>query len=226
MTRLPSATKRIDNGDGTITVLFEEPAAPARHPGGAPVRRPNPPRIPERQSGLPGGQPPTLARNNDKDVYFVQAANGLIKIGVSGDPHGRFQRLRTMSPIALTLLAVIPGAGAEGESALHLWLAAHRSHGEWFRPAPELIAFICTELQAQAVQPAAATFDLAELGRAARALDGAQLGEADIAPLVAATGLIINALERLGPPTDDAERRQLLAIADQLQTQDERSCTS
>jgi hypothetical protein len=37
-------------------------------------------------------------------------------------------------PLPLSLLTVIPGAGGEGEAALHVFFAEHRSHAEWFHP--------------------------------------------------------------------------------------------
>lgn len=77
-----------------------------------------------------------------RSVYFIRADNGLIKIGVAADPKDRLHTLSTMSPVGLSLIAVIPDAGAKGESNLHRKFAAHRSHGEWFRPAPELVDYI------------------------------------------------------------------------------------
>lgn len=81
-------------------------------------------------------------QSDTRSVYFVEAATGLIKIGVATDPDGRLRALRTMSPVSLRLVLTIPGVGAAGEIELHRRFAEHRSHGEWFRPAPELTAFI------------------------------------------------------------------------------------
>lgn len=88
--------------------------------------------------------PPELKRQeaDERSVYFIQADNGLIKIGVAGSPKDRLRTLRTMSPVALRLVLELPGRGAPGESELHARFAEHRSHGEWFHPAPELISFI------------------------------------------------------------------------------------
>lgn len=85
---------------------------------------------------------PKRRQADTRSVYFIQADNGLIKIGVAGSPKDRLRTLRTMSPVALRLVLVLPGRGAPGESELHARFAEHRSHGEWFRPAPELISFI------------------------------------------------------------------------------------
>ncbi|HEY9368353.1 GIY-YIG nuclease family protein [Streptomyces sp.] len=85
---------------------------------------------------------PKRQETDERSVYFIQADNGLIKIGVSDSPKNRLRTLQTMSPVALRLVLVLPGRGARGESELHARFAEHRSHGEWFHPAPELISFI------------------------------------------------------------------------------------
>lgn len=77
-----------------------------------------------------------------RSVYFVRAANGLVKIGVSADPRGRLKSLQTASPVRLELALVLPGQGADGEAALHARFAAYRSHGEWFHNAPALVEFM------------------------------------------------------------------------------------
>lgn len=74
-------------------------------------------------------------------VYFVQAENGLIKIGSTKYIASRFQSLCTGSPLALVLLATIKGDRAR-EFELHAKFAAHRQHGEWFLPHPEIVAEI------------------------------------------------------------------------------------
>lgn len=67
-------------------------------------------------------------------VYFAER-DGLIKIGASRRPAVRAAALRA------DLLAFLPG-DARTEAALHLTFAHLRESGEWFRPAPELLAFI------------------------------------------------------------------------------------
>lgn len=83
---------------------------------------------------------------DSRSVYFIEAENGLIKIGVAASPKERMRTLRTMSPVSLRLVLVLPGLGAAGEADLHRRFAEHRSHGEWFRPAPELVAYIREQL--------------------------------------------------------------------------------
>lgn len=85
---------------------------------------------------------PAAKQADTRSVYFIQADNGLIKIGVAANPKDRIRTLRTMSPVPLRLVLVLPGRGAAGESELHARFAEHRSHGEWFHSAPELISFI------------------------------------------------------------------------------------
>jgi hypothetical protein len=65
-------------------------------------------------------------------VYFIQAGqDGPIKIGVAADPLLRLDDLQVGSPVALTLLAAIPG-GAVHERQLHARFAEGRIRGEWF----------------------------------------------------------------------------------------------
>ncbi|MFD9047634.1 GIY-YIG nuclease family protein [Streptomyces zaomyceticus] len=90
---------------------------------------------------LPAAPKPGLAAET-RSVYFIRADNGLIKIGVAAAPRERLRTIRTMSPIPLRLVLVLPGLGAAGEAELHQRFAAHRSHGEWFFPCTEIDEFI------------------------------------------------------------------------------------
>lgn len=74
-------------------------------------------------------------------TYFIAADNGLIKIGSSESPLARVRQLQTGSPCRLRLITAVP-AGLASESELHDRFAAHRSHGEWFHPHLDLVAFI------------------------------------------------------------------------------------
>jgi hypothetical protein len=97
-------------------------------------------------------------------IYFAQAdVIGLVKIGFHGgtDVRDRLRELQTGCPSKLILLGTIPG-GPETEADLHRRFAFAHAHGEWFRPAPELLAFIgqqptglssgATEVQSRFVQ--------------------------------------------------------------------------
>ena len=66
-------------------------------------------------------------------VYFIQAENGLVKIGRSDDVEKRFSALRTMSPIPVVLLhTVFSDNYVLAESYIHQELDRYRHHGEWF----------------------------------------------------------------------------------------------
>lgn len=76
-------------------------------------------------------------------VYFVEAENGLVKIGYSANVALRFRALLTTSAAPLKLLGWLPGTtGTERE--LHDKLEDSRSHGEWFRPTPDVAAVLAT----------------------------------------------------------------------------------
>jgi len=64
-------------------------------------------------------------------VYFIYCA-GRVKIGHTGDLHGRLKQLAIHSPAPLTAVLVVKG-GREVEQELHDRFAADRLHGEWFR---------------------------------------------------------------------------------------------
>ena len=86
-------------------------------------------------------------------IYFVQGTrSGLIKIGYSLAIKGRLQTLQIGSPERLELLAVLDGT-TEDERDLHQRFAAHRSHGEWFHPRPELLSLIRTAQRKQSPTP-------------------------------------------------------------------------
>lgn len=80
-------------------------------------------------------------------IYFAQAESvGHIKIGFTEgiDVNDRLQQLQPGCPVKMILLGTIPG-GRETEADLHKRFAFAHVHGEWFRPVPELLAFIGTE---------------------------------------------------------------------------------
>jgi hypothetical protein len=74
-------------------------------------------------------------------IYFIRAANGAIKIGYSVNPVARLATMQTGSPVHLELVAVVTGTQRD-EKALHAQFAEHRISGEWFEPAPALIAMV------------------------------------------------------------------------------------
>lgn len=83
-----------------------------------------------------------LATPTDSRIYFVQSGViGRIKIGVSMSVEKRLKTLACGAAEQLHLLGSIPG-GTEEEQRLHIVFARHRVHGEWFRPADDLLEFI------------------------------------------------------------------------------------
>jgi hypothetical protein len=74
-------------------------------------------------------------------IYFVQAQSGEIKIGSTNHWARRFAALRYDADGPLRCLALIDGDMAD-ERALHKRFADYRIHGEWFSPAPDVLAFI------------------------------------------------------------------------------------
>ena len=74
-------------------------------------------------------------------IYFVQAPNGLFKIGKSKDPKRRLKELQVGSPVILKLIRTIKG-GIFLENILHIYFKHLRKHGEWFKPDHELKSFL------------------------------------------------------------------------------------
>lgn len=67
-------------------------------------------------------------------VYFFQAADGLVKIGQSGDPRVRLNALSFEVGHRLTVIGVMPSNDARAEEALiHRKCARHHAKGEWFK---------------------------------------------------------------------------------------------
>lgn len=80
-------------------------------------------------------------------VYFVQAENGLIKIGESTNIKRRFAGFKQTFPVDVMLVGYIEETD-DGDSRqttemrLHNRFCDARMQGEWFAPADELLAFI------------------------------------------------------------------------------------
>jgi hypothetical protein len=79
-------------------------------------------------------------------VYFVQAGEGgPIKIGTALDVPRRLKKLQQAQSAKLVLLAVRRG-GLKTERGYHRRFADHRIRGEWFHPAPVILAVVdCLE---------------------------------------------------------------------------------
>lgn len=79
-------------------------------------------------------------RRDGPVVYFIQAmSGGPIKIGYTKNISQRLATAQTHSPERLIVIASFAGGAAE-EGALHWKLKAHRVGGEWYAPAPEVLA--------------------------------------------------------------------------------------
>jgi len=73
-------------------------------------------------------------------TYLIQSVKGgPVKIGKSLDPEKRLASMQTGSPVELQLLAVIP---RDVERELHDRFSHAHSHGEWFAPTEDLVAFV------------------------------------------------------------------------------------
>jgi hypothetical protein len=74
-------------------------------------------------------------------VYFLEAENGLVKIGYSGDVERRIRQLVAENATSVKLLGTIRG-GRQTERALHRALRCFHSHGEWYYPNDLLSKYI------------------------------------------------------------------------------------
>ena len=83
-------------------------------------------------------------------VYFISSEkNREIKIGFTARPvEKRLKSLQTAHPYKLKLLTIVPGT-TEDEKSLHERFANIRLEGEWFKPHPDLLAFISVILKGQ-----------------------------------------------------------------------------
>jgi hypothetical protein len=75
-------------------------------------------------------------------VYFMQergTTTAPVKIGISRDVERRRGERQRAEGIILSVLATMEGT-VKDEQAFHQRFAAHRLHGEWFTPAPEILA--------------------------------------------------------------------------------------
>jgi antitoxin (DNA-binding transcriptional repressor) of toxin-antitoxin stability system len=76
-------------------------------------------------------------------LYAIQAGDdGPIKIGVTNSPSARLATLQQGNAEELHGLAAWRGLVLE-EKQLHAEFDHVRIRGEWFRPAPELVEFVC-----------------------------------------------------------------------------------
>jgi hypothetical protein len=90
-----------------------------------------------------GSEPILIHTFHAQHLYFIQDTESqAIKIGISVHPEIRRKQLSAELRKNLQILFIIPSGGPEGEARLHQQFRSLRIHGEWFRPAPELLAYI------------------------------------------------------------------------------------
>lgn len=70
-------------------------------------------------------------------IYFIRAAAGPVKIGLTNDPAFRLAQLQTSSWDELRVMRTLDGARAE-ERWLHTRYAPRRLRGEWFSYCPTM----------------------------------------------------------------------------------------
>lgn len=97
-----------------------------------------------RVAELYGRRPPrrrTATKPDERQIYFIGADSGPIKIGLSRDPDARCREMKVGSPTDYRVLATVIG-GYGLERAYHLRFEFARLRGEWFDRRPEIEAEI------------------------------------------------------------------------------------
>ncbi|MEQ5789067.1 GIY-YIG nuclease family protein [Erythrobacter sp. NFXS35] len=74
-------------------------------------------------------------------VYFFQAANGPIKIGIARNVPNRLAQVQSHNAYLVDVLAITEGGRAQ-EMAYHRRFKQWRLKGEWFEPAADILAEI------------------------------------------------------------------------------------
>lgn len=74
-------------------------------------------------------------------VYFIGCQQHSVKIGFTTQLDIRLAALQNSSPVPLAVLAIVEAAPSL-EREYHARFAAHRLHGEWFEPHPDILAEI------------------------------------------------------------------------------------
>ncbi len=86
----------------------------------------------DKQEKNPSLNKPRVKEKHPGTVYFLKAANGLYKIGITTDLKTRMASFRN-GPVAIELLHSFEADNRlEAETKLHDYFAAYRRNGEWF----------------------------------------------------------------------------------------------
>jgi hypothetical protein len=87
-------------------------------------------------------------------VYFARRdTDDAIKIGFSRDVRRRMRSIRALLKVRVVALAYMPGTMMD-EREFHRRFAVHRLDGEWFSPAPEILALVAAVQREYGDQPA------------------------------------------------------------------------
>lgn len=83
-----------------------------------------------------------------RSLYAIGGGD-FVKVGIAVRPHMRLATLKTSSPYPLRIMhecEVLAGHAAKLEKMVHRALARYRSHGEWFKAAPEVVIAAIDEI--------------------------------------------------------------------------------
>lgn len=85
-------------------------------------------------------------RTSPAYVYFFQASNGLIKVGIASDHLHRFRALDTASPLDLKILTAKRMENPyEYEQQILTMFRKDVAKGEWLKPSPKLLSIIARD---------------------------------------------------------------------------------
>ena len=84
-------------------------------------------------------------KSKKQQIYFIQADNGDIKIGITLNPKNRLRALQTHCPLKLKTLKLIDGDYIL-EKKIHKLFKDFRIRGEWFLPCRKLINLIHSKI--------------------------------------------------------------------------------
>lgn len=125
-------------------------------------------------------------RERRRTVYYIQRADGLIKIGVTGNLATRLRALK-VGPDDLPVVLATHLGGVRAETAAHALFKGCRVAGEWFSPVPELLAHI--ERVKRGLYPPATSHQVPWLGDVEREFrEAARVLSRDCQPLDLSVG--------------------------------------
>ena len=120
------------NADGHLVLIFDNALELDLHIPDGPENEP----IPVSSLSYAAAEDP-FAGDDDGVTYFIGGDVGAIKIGRTINVEVRLKDIQACSPIPVRVLALRPGG--QRERIYHAHFAAHRLHGEWFAPHPDIL---------------------------------------------------------------------------------------